>query len=237
MWDYHGHKVTIVMPTYIQNTLKQFNYPHPNKPQHSPHRWQQQVYGEKVQLEKQPDTSPTVDDQKKKTIQQIIGTLMFYARAVDPTLLVALSTLSTQQAKPTQQTWKDILQLLNYCATHPNAEIQYRKIDMVLKGHRDSSFMSEPQARIRMGVHFYVDSINHMNKVNGPIINMAKIIQAVVESETEEEYGSLYMNSKASAPMQQTLEELVFKKPPTILITDSTTASGIANDDIKQKHS
>jgi len=46
---------------------------------------------------------------------------MYYARAIDPTLLVTLGTLATQQAQGTQATMEALTPLLSYCATHPNA--------------------------------------------------------------------------------------------------------------------
>ena len=45
------------------------------------------------------DTSPVLDPGGIKRIQAIIGALLYYARAVDNKLLVALSTLGTQANK------------------------------------------------------------------------------------------------------------------------------------------
>ena len=38
------------------------------------------------------------------TVQSITGSILYYARAVDPTMLPALNDIATQQAKPTQKT-------------------------------------------------------------------------------------------------------------------------------------
>ena len=43
---------------------------------------------------------------KRQRVQEIIGTFLFYARAVDITMLKALGTMSTQQSKPTEATMK-----------------------------------------------------------------------------------------------------------------------------------
>jgi hypothetical protein len=48
---------------------------------------------------------------------EIIGTLLFYARAIDNTMLVALNALAFQLAAPTQTTMDHIVHLLNYAAT------------------------------------------------------------------------------------------------------------------------
>ncbi len=72
-----------------------------------------------------------------KRIQAIIGALLYYARAVDNKLLVALSTLGTQQvsATTTTATKADCDWLLDYCATYPDDGIIYRASDMVLAAH------------------------------------------------------------------------------------------------------
>ena len=53
-------------------------------------------------------------------------------------MLVTLSTLASQQSKGTAHTADAITQLLNYCATHPDAEIRYVASDMLLKIHSDA---------------------------------------------------------------------------------------------------
>jgi hypothetical protein len=43
-------------------------------------------------------------------------------------MLVALSSLASQQTKGTARTAEDVVKFLNYCATHPDAVIRYKKI-------------------------------------------------------------------------------------------------------------
>jgi hypothetical protein len=50
------------------------------------------------------NTSPLLDNAGKKRIQQIVGSFLYYARAVDPTILMALSDIATQQSAPTENT-------------------------------------------------------------------------------------------------------------------------------------
>ena len=84
------------------------------------------VYGAKEQLTPEEDTSLVLDAAGIKCVQTIVGTLLYYARAVDNKLLVALSTIGGQQAAATKKTNKAINQLLDYCATYPNDGIFYR---------------------------------------------------------------------------------------------------------------
>ena len=70
-----------------------------------------------------PDESPELDKHMIKRLQEIIGVLLYYARAVDSTMLVALGTLAATQAKGTEVTMEAAVHLLNYAATHPDATL------------------------------------------------------------------------------------------------------------------
>ena len=80
-----------------------------NRLQHVPHRRTKPAYGQRIQyapLDKENQVS--LPAPVKTLIQRIIGIFLYYAIALDPTMLVALGTLATQQANPTQQFWEDI---------------------------------------------------------------------------------------------------------------------------------
>jgi hypothetical protein len=81
-------------------------------------------YGAKVQLTAPADTSAPLTDSQKLKLQQVSDSLLYYTRAVDATMLIALSTLVSAQAKGTAATAEAMNQLLEYCATHPNAEVR-----------------------------------------------------------------------------------------------------------------
>ena len=172
-----------------------------------------------------------------KYVQQVLGALLYYARAIDCTMLVTLSKLSHMQSKPTQLTLQLIQHLLDYCATNPTATLRYTPSDMILKIHSDASYLSEPKARSRSGGHFYLGSKPlHEYTPNGAILDTTNILQTVASSVAEAEYVSLYVNAKTGIPMRHTLIEMGHPQPPTPIQTDNTTAVGIATDTIKQKY-
>jgi len=103
-WDYDQCHVDISMPGYIERALLQFHHPHPSHPEHAPHAWQCPIYGVKVQFTPEPDHTFALDGAGRKHVQEVIGVLLYYACAVDPTMLVALGTLASQQANSTQAT-------------------------------------------------------------------------------------------------------------------------------------
>ncbi len=111
------------MPGYIEWALLRFQHPYPKCPEHAPHAWQCPTYGTKIQYCPDPDTTTLLHAANRQCVQEVIGVLLYYACAVDPTMLVALSTLASQQAVGTQATLHALTQLLNYCATHPDATI------------------------------------------------------------------------------------------------------------------
>ena len=51
-----------------------------------------------------PDTGKPLSPPEITTLQQMIGVLLYYARAVDSTMLVALGTLAAAQTKATSNT-------------------------------------------------------------------------------------------------------------------------------------
>jgi hypothetical protein len=92
-------------------------------------------YGKDNQAPSPLDDSPLLNEAGKKRIQQIVGSFLYYARAVDLTILMALSEISSQQAAPTENTMKRVNQFLDYMWTHPDAVLQYHASDMILNVH------------------------------------------------------------------------------------------------------
>jgi hypothetical protein len=237
-WDYVKRTVDISMPGYVQAALHRFQHSPPPKPQHSPYPSAIPMYGAKIQYAEDPDTSPRLPKSAVTRIQQIIGTFLFYARAVDSTMLAALSTLSSEQASATENTEAAVQHFLNYCATHPDAKVRYVASDMILRIHSDASYLSERNARSRSGGHFYLgNATGKPNIHNGAILEKVEIIKHVMSSAAESETGALFINGKEAMPIRQTLLELNHPQPPTPLQTDNSTATGIVNKTVKLKRS
>jgi len=247
-WDYTNRTCDISMPGYIERALMRFQHPPPTRPQHSPHAWQKPQYGAKTQYVPDPDHSPALNASDSLRVKEVLGTLLFYARAVDSTMLVAIGTLATQQANGTKATMNAITQLLNYCATHPEATVRFIASDMVLHVDADASYLSETKARSRAaGYHFLSSQPTDPTKPPGPndplppsngaIAVPCQILREVLSSAAEAELAGLFHNGKEACPLRITLEELGHVQPPTPIQTDNSTAAGIANDTVKQKRS
>ena len=74
------------------------------------------------------------------------GTFLYYARAVDATMLVALSAIALEQSAPTERTMKKTKQFLGYVASHPDAILTFSASNMALNVHSDTSYLTEPKA-------------------------------------------------------------------------------------------
>lgn len=149
----------------------------PKRAQHAPHTWKAPNYGAKQQLTTLEDTSKPLTPEEIKRVQQVTGTLLYYARAVKATLPVALGTIAAQQAPGTATTQVAITQILDYCHTHPSATIRYRASNIVLKIHSNASCLSKIKASSRPGGHFYMGDkpSNQPEQGNGPILNKSTI--------------------------------------------------------------
>ena len=236
-WDYDKREVHLSMPGYVKEALVRFNHPPPKKPQHQPHPHTPIVYGAKQQLAKGPDTAPPLDKTGQKFIQEVTGVFNYYARAVDATMLPALSAIASEQANPTETTLAKTKQFLDYAATHPNAVLTYRSSGMHLAIHSDASYLSERQARSRAGGHYFLSEQVEDPKLNGAILNISQIIKNVMSSSAEAETGALYLNATNAIPIRQILNEMGHKQGRTPIQTDNSTAGGYVNKTIQPKQS
>jgi hypothetical protein len=98
-WDCAARTVDLSMPGFIAAVLHRFQHPPPERPQHTPYKLQPINYGAKVQFATPAETSAPVTETQKLKLQQVIMSLLYYARAVDPTMLVTISTLAVAQAQ------------------------------------------------------------------------------------------------------------------------------------------
>jgi hypothetical protein len=60
------------------------------------------------------DSSLVLNDKGIKRVQKIVGSILYYARAVDMTVLMALSAITVEQTKATVKTMGKCIQLLDY---------------------------------------------------------------------------------------------------------------------------
>jgi hypothetical protein len=113
-----------------------------------------------------PKPSPAISDKDVNKLQQLIGTLLYNARAVDPTLIMPINVLASEQSIATEVTADKVIKLLNYCNTHPETKIRYHASDMILHIHSDVSYLSESEAKSRAWGFLYMGNTTKNDKKN-----------------------------------------------------------------------
>jgi hypothetical protein len=159
---------------------------------------------------------------------------LYYARAVDPIVLMPLNDIVTQQTKATEKNAGRHQSTVGLFATHPDAAIRYHASDMILHIHSDAPYLSVSNARSCLGGLFFLNNkYPEQDTLNGSILNVAAVIKNVVASAAESEVGACFHNAQSGAPLRVTLTEMGHTQPPTPLRTDNSTAFGILDETIK----
>ena len=100
-WDYLNRTCDMSMPGNTGRTLQSFQHVHHiHKPEHALHPWQRPNYGAKTQFTSLPNASLALDVDDKTRILEVLGTLLFYARAIDSTLLTTIGESQPNNPKP-----------------------------------------------------------------------------------------------------------------------------------------
>jgi hypothetical protein len=181
-WNYGERTGYISMLGYVSNVLCRFQHDAPKHPEHTPSRYVTPVYRAKTQYATTNETPP-LTAQKCVTIQKVTGYVLYYARAVDPTVLMQLNNISTEQTMATEIMQTATNQLLDYMTTHPDATIRYHASHMIIHTHSDASHLSVSNARSRLGGLFFLGNIPpKQNRLNGFLLNVAPVIKNVVAS-------------------------------------------------------
>jgi hypothetical protein len=184
-WDYNKRICNMSMPGYVSNVLSKFQHDSPKHPQHTPLRYVTPVYGAKSRYAT-TDETPPLSAQLIITIQKVAGSVLYYARAVDPTVLMPLNDIATEQTKATEKKQAATNQVLDYLATHPDSTIQNHASDMILNIHSDASYLSVSNARSRLGGLFFLGNKGpEQETLNISILNIATVIKNVVASAAE----------------------------------------------------
>ena len=231
-WRYDERRVIFGMPGYVKKALAKYVHESPSQPQHSPLLIAPKKYKAVAQDPLPPDELPAVGEKEKTRIQQVAGTLLYYVRAVNLTILPALSTIASKQASPTEQTVRRVKHLLNYLSTHPKARMCFRALDMVMNVHSDASYFLERGGQSRAAGHFFLGWSPWDGApiwLNGAFFTLSAILRFVTASAAEAELGALFLNMREGRIFRLMLKELGHPQPAMPVHCDSETAAGIVN--------
>ena len=184
-WDYKNCAVHMLMLGHIQKVLTQFQHAKLKWPQYQPNPHVPFQYGQKQQFVMPDHNTTPLDMKETKFIQEVMGMFLFYAWAIDSTMLTALNAIASQQANPTKKMLKQMLKwmlkqtkhFLDYAATKDKAVVTYHAIDMILAVHNNALYLREPKAWSPARGHFFLSADMTFSLNNGVIFNTAQIIK------------------------------------------------------------
>ena len=113
------------MPGYIERALSKFQHSKPSQPHYAPHRWNVPIYAQQMQYAPSLDTTKPLDKKEQHMVQSIVGTFLYYRRAVETPILVALNDIATQQVSPMEKTLQHTDMLLDYMWTYLKTRLPF----------------------------------------------------------------------------------------------------------------
>jgi hypothetical protein len=179
--------------------------------QNCPYSPELKQFGSEAQAPLVPDKTALLDTRGIKRIQQIVSSILYYARATDMTILMALSSIAMEQTKATEKMMGHCIQLLDYLASNLEAKVRYHASDMVMNIHSDASYLSETKVYRRACGNFFMGWMPKNGepiKLNGAFYVNTTILRFVVASAAEAEVGALFHNCQDGMIFWQTLTNL-----------------------------
>ena len=225
--------VTLTMAGYIKKLLKRV-CPEGIKGASTPARYTPPNYTKPGAQKATIDSSPFVSEAQTKLLQSVVGTLLYYSRAVDPSICTAVHQLGSVQTKPTENDMANMHRLLQYVSSHSNNGIRYYASSMILQLMSDASYLCRPKARSVCGGFSY---LGPPDAINGPISCGSWMINCVCASVAEAEIAGGFQIAQAATHHRRILGELGYPQPPTLLRMDNTVALGLASGRMNAKRS
>ncbi len=225
--------VTLSMPGYITKLLRR-GRPQGVKSATTPAIYITPNYKSPKAQTATIDETPLASLAQQRELQVVVGTLLYYARSVDPSILTAVHELGSVQSKPTLQDLRKMERFLQYVSSHQNYGIRFHASSMQLEIQSDASYLCRTKARsVLGGLHF----LGTPELINGPIFCTSKIISCVVTLAAEAELGAAFQNAQKGAQFRITLTELGYPQRATSILVDNKVAEGLATDTINTKRS
>ncbi len=210
-WDYINRTVDLSMPGYIKKKLQKYNHALSWCMQTCPYSPEPPKNWADAQTPLAIDSSPLLDKKGLKQVQNIVGSILYYARAVDITVLMALSAITVEQTKAMAKTTGRCIQLLDYLASNSEAKVRYYASNMMMNIHLDASYLSKTKARSRARGHFFMGWMPKNRepiKINCAFYVNATILKFMVASAAEAELCALFHNCQDGIIFRQTLADM-----------------------------
>ncbi len=221
------------MPGYIKKMLQKYKHHISSKPQHCPYSPSPKQYGAKAQQPLPINISPKLSLEEIKEIQCIISCILYYARAINISVLMALSSIAIKQTKGTTSTMEKANQCLDYLVTNPNATMRFRVSDMIMNVHSDTLYLSKANtcSRACRNIFLWVGLPKTATLSNSTVHFLPYVPSSVLSSclQLKPNLELSFSTAKRVKFFRMTLEELGHLQPKTMVNCNNATAVGIAN--------
>ena len=155
-----------------------------------------------------------------------------------------INKLGSEQSEATESILPRAQRLLEYARAYPDSELVFRKSKMELIIQADASYNSRKGARSVAGFLMYFGDASAALQPdkspapeNGAILCGSVLMDVVVTSAGEAEYGAGFLAAQHGVNVRITAEELGHPQPPTPLLCDNSFARDLATDTCKQRRS
>ena len=242
--DRSAGTIACAMKGYMDKVITRFDNWAGTRSAKSPGIYQPPSYGIKQQFTAPEDHSKPLSPADINTLQQLIGSVLYYTRAIDPTYMHEVNKLGSEQASATESILPQAQRLLEYARAYPDSELVFRKSKMELIVQTDASYNSRKQARSVAGFLMYFgDAKNALQPTdkptleNGAIMSGSVVMDVIVASAGEAEYGAGFIAAQHAVNVRIIAEELGHPQPPTPILCDNSFARNLAMDSCKQRRS
>ena len=230
-WNYKDGYVNVSMSGYVHKMLQKIQHNSSTNPQFAPHSWSTPYYGARIQYTLTHDSSPLSDKKGQQFVLLVVSSFLYYGRAIDSTMLVALNDIAAHQAAPTQVIQTKCDQQLDYAAIYLDVKLHYSASDMILHIYLEAVHLVQNGAQSCITGHYIHSSYPHpalhipKKAPNATISIKCKTLRHVVASAVEAKTGGRFHNAKKISHLRILVEFTGHKQPPTPLKTDNITAS------------
>jgi hypothetical protein len=136
--------------------LQEYGHVMKSRIQTCPYSPEPKKYGTEAQAPLHPEKLPKLNGKGIKRIQQKVEGILYYAQAVNMTVLKALSSIAAEQTNATEKTMARCTQLLDYLSHNANAKVCFIASDMILNIHSDALYLLEAKAQSRACGNFFM---------------------------------------------------------------------------------
>ena len=102
-WNYREGYVDISISNCVRKKLTKLKYKPTNRLQYCSYEPNPIIYGKNSDSIVHEIEAPLLDTQKKKYVQQILGSFLYYAHTIGVIILHALSAIASEQVNPTER--------------------------------------------------------------------------------------------------------------------------------------